>query len=169
MCEKKERKQKAKNKKQKTKNKKQKNNSPKSEERRNRRRKLFFAKKNSKIKVPKSGHNERGFFLSFWCWKSIFFHPKGQRSDLLNSFLSIHPPQKRRKDEWSVISFDRLFGFSYGFFSPPFFHPKCFPFSIFFQVSSELPQLDVGGFSWAENQAFDSQGNLFVSDTTQGT
>eukprot|EP00008_Paramoeba_atlantica_P005088 CAMPEP_0201481922 /NCGR_PEP_ID=MMETSP0151_2-20130828/6179_1 /ASSEMBLY_ACC=CAM_ASM_000257 /TAXON_ID=200890 /ORGANISM="Paramoeba atlantica, Strain 621/1 / CCAP 1560/9" /LENGTH=312 /DNA_ID=CAMNT_0047864335 /DNA_START=81 /DNA_END=1019 /DNA_ORIENTATION=+ len=38
----------------------------------------------------------------------------------------------------------------------------------FLMVSSELPQLDVGGFSWAENQAFDSQGNLFVSDTTQG-
>ncbi len=31
-----------------------------------------------------------------------------------------------------------------------------------------LPVLDMSGFSWAENLAFDANGNLFVSDATTG-
>jgi hypothetical protein len=34
--------------------------------------------------------------------------------------------------------------------------------------ASTLPMLNISGFSWAENLAFDGHGNLFVSDATTG-
>jgi sugar lactone lactonase YvrE len=42
------------------------------------------------------------------------------------------------------------------------------PVAVTIAVTEQLPTLDMSGFAWAENMAFDGRGSLFVSDAVQG-